>query len=39
MDRYETRMHRSYERSVENLEHLRPRQNRKFPNEPKNSKE
>ena len=40
MDRYETRMRRSYERAVENLYQLRARRNnRKFPNEPKNSGE
>jgi hypothetical protein len=40
MDRYETRMSRSYERAVENLYQLRVRRkNRKFPNEPRNSGE
>jgi len=39
MDRYETRMRRSYERAVENLYQLRARRYRKFPNEPKNSGE
>ncbi len=40
MDRYETRMRRSYERAVENLYQLRARRNnRKFPNEPKKSGE
>jgi hypothetical protein len=39
MDRYETRMRRSYERAVENLYQLRARRNQKFPNEPKNSGE
>ena len=40
MDRYETRMRRSYERAIENLYQFRDRRkNRKFPNEPKNSGE
>jgi hypothetical protein len=39
MDRYETRMRRSYERAVDNLYQLRARRNQKFPNEPKNSGE
>jgi hypothetical protein len=40
MDRYETRMRRSYERAVENLfQPPCPPQNQKFPNEPKNSGE
>ncbi len=39
MDRYETRMRRSYEHAVENLYKLRARRNQKFPNEPKISGE
>ena len=40
MDRYETRMRRSYERAIENLYQLRDhRKNQKFPNEPENSVE